>query len=229
MFDKLKAKFRNLKEGYKRAGFLYLIHAIMWRLPTWMFYYDHSLLFATNKPKIIARKYANYIVREANLNDVNSIEKLDIYPKGKTARRLKDGDFCHIVLNGEEIVSIIWAKLGKMFAIQGGSIIDTGDDGFFLDGMHTVTHERMKGLHMIVYKSLFDHMASLGRHRILGLIKAENTISVTTHKRMDFESVGETFYITLMGVSVCYYKKWPYKAKKIHVFFKRPPGNLRWV
>ena len=161
MFGKLPAKFKNLKEGYKKDGFSHVIHAIMWRVPAWLFYYDHSLLCTTNKPKIIPRKYTNYIVRQANLSDVDSIEKLDIYPKGKTARRLKEGDFCHIVLNREEVVSIIWAKLGKMFAIQAGSTIDTGDDGFFLDGMHTVTHERMKGLHMIVYKSLFDHMASL--------------------------------------------------------------------
>jgi hypothetical protein len=229
MLGKLNAKFRNLKEGYKRAGLSYLIQAIMWRLPSWLLYYDHSLLFGADEPKIIARKHADYIVRQANLNDIDSIDKLDIYPKGKTAKRFKMGDFCHIVLKGEEVVSIIWAKLGKMFAIQAGAIIDTGDDGFFLDGMHTVTHERLKGLHMIVYKSLFDHMASLGRHHILGIIKAENTISILTHQRMNFKIVGETFYFVLLGVSICYYKKWPYKTRKIHIFFKRPPENLDWV
>lgn len=229
MPGKIIAKFRNLKEGYKKEGFLYVVHALMWRVPSWLFYYNHSLLCKTNKLKIISRNYSDYTVRPANLNDVDSIEKLDIYPKGKTARRLKEGDYCHIVLKGEEVVSIIWAKLGKMFSIQAGSIIDTGDDGFFVDGLHTVTHERLKGLHMIVFKSLFDQMTSLGGHRILGIIDAENAISIATHKRMDFEFVGETIYFTLLGLSVCYYQKWPFETNKIHIFFKRPPGNLDWV
>jgi L-amino acid N-acyltransferase YncA len=229
MINKFISKLRNFKAGYKKDGISYIINIIMWRVPHWFFHYNHSLLFATDKPRIILRKYPDYVVRAADMNDIDAIERLEIYPKGKTARRLKQGDYCHIVLKGEEVVSIIWAKLGKMFAFQAGSVIDTGDNGFFLDGLHTIDRERLKGLHMAVYKSLFDHMASLGRHHIMGIVNAPNKVSIETHRRMNLSIVGETFYFTLIGMSVCYYKTWPGKTGKIHVFFKRPPGNLDWV
>lgn len=229
MTKKLLNKFANLKKGIKQDGWGYLLHAIRWRIPVWLFYYKHAILISTDKPVFRTRNYSNYHIKIADLNDYELIVNLKLYSPEKIKRRLEEGDNCHFIIKEGKIVSIIWAKIGKLFAIDSGPVINTGDDAFFVDGLFTIPEERMKGLHILCFKSLYDYFVSKGRNRIIGVIHADNTVSIRAHNRMEFDITGETYYMILFGISVCYYKKWPYKTKKIHIFTKRPPKGLRWV
>jgi len=229
MTNKLFRKFANLKNGIRQDGWAYLLHAIRWRIPVWLFYYKHAILVSTGKPVFQTRNYTNYHLQIADVNDCELINALNIYTPEKIMRRLEEGDVCHFITKNGKIVSIIWAKLGKMFAIDSGPVIDTGDDAFFVDGLFTIPEERMKGLHTLSFKSLYDYFVSKGRNRIIGVIHSDNIASIKTHNRMKFDITGETYYIIIFGISICYYKKWPNKTKKIHIFTKRPPNGLRWV
>lgn len=229
MVEKIKKKLVNIKNGYKSEGFKYVIHAIMQRIPRNVFYYKHYKLFTTTKPKFITRQYSEYKLKVADLSDVDAIAKLGIYSEEKVLSRLKRGHNCRIVLLDGKVVSILWAIIiDRVFSVD-GPIIDIGKEAFFVDGLYTIPEERLKGFHIICFKSLYDYFSKLGRNRILGMIHVDNQPSIRTHKRMGFEDVGETYYMILLGISFCYYKKWPHETKRLHIFKKRPPKNLEWV
>ena len=223
-------KIKKLKNNVKSEGFSYILHAIMWRIPKWLSYYNHSFLLTAPKPKIMTRKYPGYEVKIAEISDVDLISEPEIYPKEKMLRRLQKGDSCSLVVKDNNIIAIIWGITPKrIFASDCGAIITIEDDAWFVDGTFTVPEERYKGFHLTCFKSIHGNFALENRTRILGIIHADNEISIKAHRRMGFQIIGETSYWILCGISLCYYKKWPHKTSKFHIFIKRPPQNLDWV
>ncbi|MEW6411016.1 MAG: hypothetical protein AB1483_00925 [Candidatus Zixiibacteriota bacterium] len=229
MFERLKTKVRNFREGYRREGSWYVLHAIMWRVPSWLFYYNHSVLAEAVQPKLITRQYKNYTVEAADADDIDSIARLEGFRREKIVSRLEAGDTCYMVKKNGLVVATSWGRVGKLFSVDSGARIDTGDDAYFLYGLFTAPDERGKGLHVSCLKANYEHYVKAGRKRAIGIIHFGNVASIKTHQSMNFVVSGETCYLRLLGISVCYYKKWPHKRNKLEIMLKVPPAGFEWV
>jgi len=204
------------------------LHALSWRLPTWMFNYDHTYLIGGRELKLKVRDYPQYEIRRATLDDVETMTKAGIR-ESLFLHRIKRGDHCILVLKDGRAVSWSWSATGRLFLMLGGIIMDTGPGGFFLYDVYTVPEERLKGFIMVCFEKQLEHHHSLDCWDIYGTISAFNVHSLKTHFRMGFKTCGEAFSMTLAGINFCYYRSWPHKTRKLHIFFKRPPENLKCV
>lgn len=74
-----------------------------------------------------------------------------------------------------------------------------------------------------------EYYAKLNRTRIYAHVHTANKASLNIHKRYAFRFVGETHFIRLLGINICYYKRWPVSAKRLHIFVKNPLDNLNAV
>jgi len=229
MLRRIKEKYRRFSKGYKSGGVEYILYMVSSYVPPWFFFYAHQTLVTIHRPEIKAREYDGYRVRAATTDDIESLAELGVFSRDKIRRRLDLGHACTVVVKDGRIVSTGWAATGRIFVKLGGSIIDMGDEAVFVDGLYTIPAERMKGLFASVLKAEYEHFVPQGRNRIYGVIDSINKNSMTSHLRMGFEPAGETRYLILAGVSLCYYKYWPQKMPKLHVFVGRPPDNLEWV
>jgi hypothetical protein len=216
------------KDKLETYGPEYLLGAISARLPEWLLSYYHTVLISTRSPRLVTRAYKDYLIRPATMDDINNLNTVDIVPS-KARERLARGDTCFIVEKAGRVVAISWGAKGKMWVRYGGQVVDTGEDGFFLYGVYVIPEERMKGLIGPLFKLQFEHFGRDNRNHALGAVDIFNKPSIMLHRRMGFDIVGETYCITLLGLSCCYYKQWPDKTKKFHFFFKRPPDDLPWV
>lgn len=229
MYENLAmGQMTKAKEKLETYGLEYILGAISARMPEWLFSYYHTVLISTHHPKLVTRAYRDYIIRPAGMDDINNLLTVDI-SADKARERLERGDTCFIVEKAGQVVAISWGAKGRMWIRYGGQVVDTGEDGFFLYGVYILPEERMKGFIGPLFEMQFVHYGHDGRDFALGAVDIFNKPSLSLHRRMGFDLVGETYCITLMGVSCCYYKKWPGKSPKLHFFFKRPPENLPWV
>lgn len=228
MFGKIKNRLNNLKSGFKSGGIEYLLYSIGSHSPEWLFRYYHSYLIEGDELKLITRDYKAYEIRFATLDDAENLNSVEI-DRDKARHRLKRGDTCVIALKEGRPVSISWAATGRLYNRYAGSILETGDDGLFLYGVYSIPEERMKGFFASCFKLQIEHYAAQSRVKKYGVVEILNTASLKTHLRMGFKITGETYYVALAGMSVCYYKTWPKKTGKFHIFFRRPPSGLEWV
>jgi hypothetical protein len=228
MPSRIKEKLNRLKTGFKSGGFDYLLHSLTSYFPEWLLRYYHTFLFEGDELKLITRKHKDYIIRFATEADAGNLDSVDV-DREKALHRLRRGDTCVIVMKDECVVSVSWAATGRLYNRFAGSIIDTGGDGVMLYAIYSRPEERLKGFFASCFKMQIEHYQKLKRNKKYGVVESLNTNSIKTHLRLGFEITGETFYIAIAGISVCYYKKWPYRTRKIHIFFRRPPENLEWV
>lgn len=224
----IKDKFKKLIEGIKTGGVEYLLYAVGSRFPEWLFRYYHAYLIEADDLKIITRDYKDYEVRFATLDDIDNLKSVDIN-REKACHRLERGDTCVIVVKDGQVVSISWAATGRLYNRYAGSVVDTGDDGLFLYGVYIIPEERMKGFFASCFKKQIEYYATQNRTKKYGVVEILNMASLKIHLRMGFKTTGETFYVALAGMSICYYKTWPKKTGKFHIFFRRPPNGLEWV
>ncbi len=193
-----------------------------------MFSYDHTYLISSRELKLKVRDYPQYEIRQATLDDVETMTSAGIR-ESLFRHRIKRGDHCILVLRDSKAVAWSWSATGKLFLMLGGLIFDTGKSGFFLYDVYTVPEERLKGFIMVCFEKQLEHHHRRDCWDIYGTISAFNIHSLKTHYRMGFKTCGEAFSMTLAGINVCYYKSWPHKTKKVHVFIKRPPEDLECV
>jgi hypothetical protein len=205
-----------------------VLHAVSWRLPSWLFNYDHTYLMGGRDLKLKTRDYPHYEIRQAKLTDVEIMKKAGIR-ESLFRHRIGRGDHCVLVLKEGRPVAWSWSATGRLFMMLGGLIIDTGEKGFFLYDVYTVPEERLKGFIMICFEKQLEHHHERGCWDIYGTISAFNVHSLKTHFRMGFETCGEAYSLTLAGVNLCYYKSWPHETRKVHVFVKRPPEQMECV
>ena len=206
----------------------YVIQAIAWRLPNWLFYYYHTYLISTVEPKLTVRTYTTYFKRLVTLDDLPLLTKLGI-AESLVRERLAAGDRCVIMGQGEEIMSIIWGCAEKRYLRLSGSILDPGEDGIILYAGYTNEQARLRGLFPTSFNELYQSYLTEGRRRIYSAIHSLNTNSLALHQRMSFDIVGETYFWDLFGVKICYYKTWPHRTRKVHIFGKIPPDGLYWI
>lgn len=213
----------------KQIGFIErVLHALSWRLPSWLFSYDHTYLINGRELKLKVRDYPHYEVRRGVIEDVEIMKKAGIREE-LFRHRINRGDHCVLVLKDGRAVSWSWSATGRLFLMLGGIIVDTGEKGFFLYDVYTVPEERLKGFIMVCFERQLEHYHQKGCWDIYGTISAFNVHSLKTHFRMGFKTCGEAFSVTLAWVNICYYKSWPHATRKVHVFVKRPPEELECV
>lgn len=212
-----------------QIGFLEkIMHGLSWRLPWWLFSYDHIFLMGGRDLKLKVREYPQYKIKLGTLDDVEYVTKSGV--NGSLFRyRLERGDCCILVLKDDRAVAWSWSATGRLYLKLGGIIVDTGESGFFFYDVYTVPEERLKGFIMVCYEKQLEYRHERGRWDILGTISAFNIHSLKTHFRMGMKPCGEAFGFTVCGISICFYKSWPHKTRKLHIFLKRPPENLEWV
>jgi hypothetical protein len=219
-----------MKQGFRELARLnidYILSAISWRLPNWLFNYTRAYLMSAVNPKLVHRQLTNHFLRFATTDDIPMIERLGI-PGRLTKERLANGDRCVILGRENEILSIIWGATGKRYLAISGAILDTGKDGVIIYGGDTKESERLKGFFPATLYELYAYYTSENRTRIFASVHSLNTASYRVHLRMNFMPIGETVHISLLGANLTWYRKWPYSTKRWHFFFKRPPQGLFW-
>jgi hypothetical protein len=224
MFD----KFRNLIKKIWQRDYDYIFDAISWRLPDWLFYYNHSFLLRSDDPRLPKRQYTTYFKKFITGEDCDLLEE-NGYPRELVLYRLSAGDRGIMMGKDNEIASITWAAAGKRFLKLAGATLDPGPDGVIFYGAHTEEYARLKGLFSTALADLYDKYVAEGRFRIYSNIDVMNANSLSIHKRIGFNIIGETRYVILFGVGICHFKSWPFPTKRVHLFIKRPPGKLKWV
>ena len=224
----IRDKFRRFTEGIRKGGLEYLLSSLTSRFPEWLLKYYHTYLIEGDELRLPERRHNGYHIRFATLEDAGNLEDVGV-DREKALHRLNRGDKCAIVLKDSRVVACCWSTVGRIYARIGGSIVDTGPDGFYLYALYSLPEERLKGFHISCYLKQIEYHKSQNRHQKYGVIEVLNTNSITSHLRMGFRISGETYYFAVAGMSLCFYKKWPQKTRKLDVFFRRPPRKLEWA
>lgn len=217
---KLFVEIRNL-------NFDYILNAISWRLPDWLFVYARSFIVRTDSPKLITRKLTSYEQKFITNEDAYLLEKVNI-PKELLAERLRHGDKCYVIYKDDDILTIIWGSVGKRYIKFYGTILDPGDDGLMFYGGFTQESVRLRGLFPVAFDTMYQAYKNASMFTIYAAINSLNKSSVKLHQRMNFTKVGEAIHCSLLGLKFTYYRSWPHKTKKLHVFTNPPPNGLYW-
>ena len=222
--------FQKVKRGIKEPSRITLdslLCSLSWRLPSWLFNYVRTYVLRSDNVKLFTRKTTSYFQKFATLDDAELLQKAGICKK-LLEERLEHGDRCYFVGLDNKVLSIIWGSTGKRFVKFCGAILDPGDDGVIMYGGFSDESVKLKGLFPLAYKALLQSFLDDGRKYYYAAVHATNKHSYKMHQRMNFEQVGESFHFVFFGIKLTYYKTWPHKTKKLHIFIKKFPDNLFW-
>jgi hypothetical protein len=167
-----------------------LLHSLSWRLPDWLFKWDHSYLLQSRQLRLIVLPHPDYQVRPTSLEDIGVFERANVDPE-LIACRLRRGDHCVMVLKNDQLIAWSWTAIGRLLLKLDGAFFDTGEDGFFIYDVYTAPAERLKGLIMNCYELQLNHYRRTGRENIYSAISVLNTNALSTHFRMGFTAIGE--------------------------------------
>ena len=210
-----------------KMNFSYILNAISWRLPNWLFRYSQNVVVKTGQPKLISRKLSLYFQRFATLDDADLFIDIGISKK-LLKERLDNNDLCYILGQDNEILTIIWGAPGKRYIKLAGAVLDPGENGVIFYGVYTMKSARFKGMFPIVFNELYQFYIKNNRHVIYAVIDTSNTNSLRIHNGMNFKTVGKVVHFSIFNIKITYYIYWPHKTKRIHIFIKSPPDNLYW-
>jgi len=222
--------WQNVKRGLKEIlhlNFDYVLNAMAWRTPLWLFKYDHSVIVKSDNPKFIIRKLTSYFQRFATLEDSDLLYDIGI-SKELFKERLEHNDRCYIMGQDGEVLTVIWGSSGKRYINPCGTILDPGNDGFMLYGGFTKESARLRGMFPVVFNEIYQSYVKENKTCVYASISTLNVNSLRIHKRMNFKIVGEAVYFSIFSLKFTYYKYWPHKTNIISIFIKTPPDNLFW-
>jgi hypothetical protein len=128
----------------------------------------------------------------------------------------------------DKILTLLWASPGKRYLKLGGGILDPGENGIIVYGGYTEKSVRLKGLFPVAFNELYQSFVREGRYIIYAAIHTMNEYSLKLHERMNFIRAGESIHFSIFNIKMTFYKYWPHKAKKVHIFIKTPPNGLFW-
>jgi len=221
---KIVKLFKELFKG----NYDYFFHSISWRFPMKLFYYCHSVLIAMNEPDFSTPKQDNYIARLATEKDCELLKQFG-FTEQFIISRLSEGDKCSIIEKDNELLSCIWGTIRKRFQLYAGSIFDPGMDGFLVYAGYTRKDHRRKGFNKMVKDILYKEYMNGKRTQYYGIVNILNKSQLKFYDKCNSEIVGETLYVIFLGIHFCYYFKWPTATKKLDIFIKCPPENMKWV
>lgn len=211
-----------------RGEFDKLLDIIAWSVPHSLFFYGHHVLLHTPDPQWKVIIPPEYNIRFATCDD---IEGLTISGSSKyaIAERLAAGDRCLVAEKNGRILTLIWGATGPLYLWACGTTFDAGDDGCFYYCSHTADEARGLGLSGSLHRLIHEAYAREGRCQNWATVSINNTGWLGAITTKNYNVVGETYFVKLFFMRICYYKSWPFPAKKVNVFFKNPPEEYRPV
>jgi len=225
----IRKKIRNSLILLRQGKIDQLLDAIAWSVPHRLFFYHHSILIKTDHPNWNPRPQPGMNIRQVMPDDIGALEK-DGFTDKKLLTRLEAGDRGVLMEQGDEIMTIVWGSRGRRFLTLSGAVFDPGEDGFFFYGAYTNTIARNQGLFYNVAEYIHKAYYADNIRWTWGAISASNSAWLNKLlERMNFTRAGETYYIKLLFLNICYYKSWPHPTRKIHLFLRVPPDNLKCV
>jgi len=228
MYSKVSDKLNRFKNGLRQYGPEYLIYCITSRLPGWFLGYHHTYLLTARELNLNISAEDGLDVRFASHDDIMR-SKITAVDRQKSSQRFRNGSKCAVVYSRGKMVSIGWAAVGRIFTRQAGSVIDTKNDGVYVYDVYSLPEERGKGFYRACLKLISDFYSLHQRSRKYVIIDVLNSDSINAHIRLGFRVCGESIHVVLGGINICFYKKWPQKKSRFHIFLKKPPGNSREV
>ncbi len=209
-------------------GWKHVWRNLSWHTPNWLFYYDHSINGLAIKTEVAMPEEEGLSFRMATTVDAEAMQALGMGTK-EFLRRLKTGDQCSIALRKDEVRSMCWAGIGKLWIKASGSVLDCGEDSLYVYNGYTLSSERGKGLLKGCYRVLFDYYYPQGRTKVYNAISIFNLVSRIVNKKTGLEIVGETVLFRILGLSICYYKRWPHPTRRLRIFVRCPDPEARPV
>jgi len=64
---------------------------------------------------------------------------------------------------------------------------------------------------------------------MLNAVSAFKLVSLLVQEKTGRKVVGESYMVNLLGIRFCYYKSWPYPARKVHIYFRQPDTRIRAI
>jgi RimJ/RimL family protein N-acetyltransferase len=211
-------------------GVEYFVRRISWKMPRWLFTYEHSLLLMSERIQTDLMIGEGVECRLAGRQDAGLMKAIGM-TEVTFQERLDKGDVGAIVVENRSAVATLWAVTGSLFLQAGktGSFLNTGTDSFYFHYGFTLPQARSKGYYKACVSLLFDYFASRGRPRGYGLIDADNDLSLRVHEKLGYKVVGDAIRMLVCGVSVCYYKSWPHPVRKLEIRRAKLPSKIRAV
>lgn len=151
----MRSKIRNSLTLLKQWKIDKLLDAIAWNVPHWLFYYSHSILVMTDKPRWHPRPQPGCSLRFVKPEDIRMLAN-DGFTDRKIASRLAAGDLDVQIENDDEVMTICWGCRGGKLLQLSGPIFDPGPDGFFAYGVHTDKKVRLRWLFYNVSQYIYD-------------------------------------------------------------------------
>lgn len=193
-----------------------------------LLYYCHTVLILIQEPEFSAPQRNEYITRLATENDCELLKQFG-YTEQFILSHLSDGDKCCIIEINNELLSCIWGTTQKKFQLYAGSYFEPEIDGYLVYSGYTRKDHRRKGLIRVTEDFLYKEYLKEKRTRHYGIVNKLNNSQLAFYDSCKSEIVGETLYVIFLGIHFCYYFKWPVATKKLDIFIKCPPGNMKWV
>jgi len=211
-----------------RGNYDYVFDALSWRLPRTLFTYCHALLYHKAHPDWARVEQETYFARLATERDAALLAQIGVREELVRAR-LARGDCCAIAGRDDELLAAVWGATGKRFQIVSGAPLDTGERGFLVYGAFTREDQRRRGLNRIVRGLLCQQYLAAGRPELFETVNRLNAGPRQLHATQGSTVIGETIYVIVLGLHLCYYVRWPVETKRLRVFLRCPPGDLPWV
>lgn len=213
----------------KKRDFLGFFRGISGYFPRWMFKVNSGTIMKTSAPRIVFRKYKNYIFTVAKTDDISEIAKFTNIQESTLSRRMEFGDVCHIardITDNDKIVNVIWMHIGPCYIMGLGLRLDVPADSVYLYGGYTADEARMKGIFNTAFKIVYDTLTSQGISNIYGLIEGWNPKAYNFHLRINFKPIGRMIFFIIMFVKFAIYTDLETGRKKIRIFIFFPKDQV---
>ena len=221
MLEKIKKYARLVKQ----RRFDFILQAIAWSVPRWLFFYAHGVYVFSEKPTWDNHPLEYCTVRLATENDIELLKNIGMTETAIRAR-LTAGERAAIVIRDNEVKSAVWGGIGKRYLFYGGNEFDPGHDGVFYYAAYTKSAERSRGYYSAARMLLYNSFASDGFTKSWSVISANNPPWLAAVLKRNFRRMGETFFVKIFFVKICYFRKWFEPHKKIYIFFRLPKDLL---
>jgi hypothetical protein len=200
-------------------------HKLSQRFPRWMFKVNRAVIMTTPSPKIVFRRYKNYVFSKATENDIPEIAKLTDAPEEILRDRMAGGDWGFVTKNiaeGNKIVNIIWGHRGSCYVRGLGVDLDIGDNSAYLHGGYTSEKDRMKGIFNTALKDVYDILLEQGISNLYALIEDWNEKSYHYHLRLKFKPIATVTFIIMFYIKASFYKDLETGRGKFKIFLNFP-------
>lgn len=224
----VKEKIKKYWGLIRQGRFDFVLQAIAWSVPKWLFFYSHSVYLKSDNPNWKCASTDGCELRLARPEDAPLFEPIGT-SRDTVLERLGAGERAAILLKNGQLLTAVWAGTSKRFLKYCGTIFDPGPDGAFYYGAFTRAEARRRGYYSATRKYLHETLVREGRRLNWSALSANYPGWVNAVMKFNFAKVGETFFIKLLFVKICYYRMWLFPRGKFNLFFKMPSKDMIWM